>query len=79
MKKSVLKDIENILNFRIKDETAVEFYHRRLYVVIIPLDRAFFWIKTYTEKDIDGLEPQEIGRLVKEDYEKFIIQQHIYC
>ena len=79
MKKTFLRDIENIINFRIKDYAAVEFYHECLYVLITAHDGGLFWAKTYMAKDLDGLEPQEIGRLVKDDYEKFIISQHIYC
>lgn len=79
MKKAFLRDIENIINFRVKDDVTVEFYHEWLYVLIITPDRGLFWTKTYMKKDLDGLVPQEIARLVKDDYEKFIISQHIYC
>lgn len=79
MKKSILREIESNINFRIKDGATAQWYHERLYVLIIPPDGSLFWSKTYTSLDLDGLEPQEIGRLVKDDYEKFIISQHIYC
>ena len=79
MKKAFLRYIENIINFRVKDDVTVEFYHEWLYVLIITPDRRLFWTKAYMMKDLDGLVPQEIARLVKDDYEKFIISQHIYC
>lgn len=80
MKKSVLRDIEFNIRTRIKDEVMVEFYHGWLYVLITTPDRVLFWCKTYMEKDdLDGLDAPEISRLVKDDYEKFIISQHIYC
>lgn len=77
--KSVLRDIEFNIRTRLKDEVMVEFYHGWLYVLITTPDRVLFWCKTYMVKGLDGLEPQEIARLVKDDYEKFIISQHIYC
>lgn len=79
MKKSVLSDIEFNIRTRIKDEIMVEFYHGCLYVLVTTPDRAIFWCKTYMKKYLDGLGPQEIARLVKDDYEKFIILLHIKC
>lgn len=79
MKKVFLREIEHIINFRIKDDVTVEFYNEWLYVLITTPDRVLFWCKTYMAKDLDGLVPQEIARLVKDDYEKFVISRHIYC
>lgn len=79
MKKAFLRDIEANLRIRVKDDVMLEFYYGWLYVIIATPDRLIFWVKVYFMRDLDGLSPQEIGRLVKDDYVKFIISQHVNC
>ena len=79
MEKSVLIDIETNIRIRVKGEVFVKFYSGWLYVGIVSSDIGIFWRKEYRTNDLNDLTPREIGRLVKDDYEKFIHQEYFYC
>ena len=77
MGRDILREIkENIENRGIKGHVFVDFEDGNLYVLITP-DIVLLWCKMYTTPDICMLTPQQIGRLVKDDYDKFIISQYI--
>ena len=80
MKKGYLTDIKKNIENRVNGDVIVGcFDDGNIYVVITPLDRALVWGKVFTEQDLDGLNTNQVGRLVKDGFEKFIISLHIKC
>lgn len=78
MEKSVLRDIEGNIRIRVKGEVFVKNYSGWLYVGIASPDIGVFWHKEYRPNDLNDLTPWQIGRLVKDDYEKFITSEYFY-
>lgn len=80
MEKSYLTDIKENIENRVNGDVIVGcFDDGKIYVVITPLDRALLWGKVFTTQVLDDLTPNEVGRLVKDEFEKFIISLYIKC
>lgn len=80
MKKEFLSDIKGNIENRVKGDVIVGCLgDGGIYVVITSLDRTFLWGKTFTRQVLDDLTPYEVGRLVKDGFEKFIISLYIKC
>ena len=78
MKKAFLRDIKENIGTRVKGNVYVSYEGSNLYILIIH-NIALFWCRMYTIQELAGLTPSQVGRLVKDDYEKFIISQYIKC
>ena len=80
MEKSYLTDIKENIENRVKADVIVGcFDDGKIYVVITPLDRCLLWGKVFTTQVLDDLTPNQVGRLVKDEFEKFIISLYIKC
>lgn len=75
MKKEFLSAIKVDIESRVKGEVYVFFEGDKVYITIIP-PIWLFWCRMYTKEDLAGLDSHQVGRLVKDDYEKFIISQY---
>lgn len=70
---------ENIEN-RVNGDVIVRcFDDGKIHVVIMPLDRSLIWGKVFVPQDLDDLTPIQVGRIVKDEFEKFIISLYIKC
>lgn len=78
MEKMFLRDIKDNIGIRVKGNVYVSYEGDKLYILIIH-NIALFWCRMYTIQELAGLVPSQVGRLVKDDYEKFIISQYIKC
>lgn len=78
MKKEFVRDIKENIEMRVKGDIYVSHEGNKLYILIIH-NIALFWCRMYTIQELAGLTSSEVGRLVKDDYEKFIISQYIKC
>lgn len=78
MKKEFVRDIKENIEMRVKGHIYVFHEGNKLYILIIH-NTALFWCRMYTIQELAGLAPSQVGRLVKDDYEKFIISQYIKC
>lgn len=80
MKKSDLMRIKENIKHRVKGEVMVRcFDDGRVHVVIMPIDMKFIWGKVFATQDIDNLTPTQVGRLVKDSFEKFVISHYFNC
>lgn len=75
MKKEFLSGVKANIESRVKGEVYASFEGGNLYITIIP-PYGFFWCGVYIKEDLAGLDSHQVGRLVKDDYEKFIISQY---
>lgn len=75
MKKAFLRDIKGNIEIRVKGNVYVSYEGDKLYILIIH-NIALFWCRMYTIQELAGLDSHQVGRLVKDDYEKFIISQY---
>lgn len=78
MEKAFLRDIKDNIEIRVKGNVYLSYEGDKLYILIIH-NIALFWCRMYTMQELAGLASSQVGRLVKDDYEKFIISQYIKC
>lgn len=80
MEKSDLICIKENIKHRVKCEVMVRcFDDGRLHVVIMSTDMHFIWGKVFATQDIDGLTTTQVGRLVRDSFEKFVISHFFNC
>lgn len=75
---SLLRVLKENIEDRVKGRVILELENGKIYVVIAS-NNDLLWGKAYTVQELNGLMPNQIGRVVKDDYEKFIISQYIKC
>lgn len=78
MEKTFLRDLKENIGIRVKGNVYLSYEGDKLYILIIH-NIALFWCRMYTMQELAGLDSSQVGRLVKDDYEKFIISQYIKC
>ena len=79
MKKSDLMRIKENIKHRVKGEVMVRCFDGKVHVVIMSIDMKFIWGKVFATQDIDNLTPTQVGRLVKDSFEKFVISHYFNC